>query len=79
MVANVTTVSLGSRNTEARYTLTQGVTGGCPIPADTCNMLIVYRSPDNSSKTGYAPGVMKVALYFEEVALSRARVEGRGK
>ena len=26
-VANVTTVSLGSRNTEARCTLTQGVTG----------------------------------------------------
>jgi trehalose-6-phosphatase len=26
-VANVTTVSLGSRNTEAGYTLTQGVTG----------------------------------------------------
>ena len=26
-VTNVTTVSLGSRNTEAGYTLTQGVTG----------------------------------------------------
>ena len=29
-VANVTTVSLGSRNTEAGYTLTQGVTGTSP-------------------------------------------------
>ena len=29
-VANVTTVSLGSRNTEARCTLTQGVTGKLP-------------------------------------------------
>ena len=32
-VKNVTTVSLGSRNTEAGFTLTQGVTGRhCPSP-----------------------------------------------
>jgi trehalose 6-phosphate synthase complex regulatory subunit len=32
-VANVTTVSLGSRNTEAGYTLTQGVTGTSTSPS----------------------------------------------
>lgn len=33
-VANVTTVSLGSRNTEAGYTLTQGVTGKSLVQAN---------------------------------------------
>ena len=36
VVQNITTVSLGSRNTEAGYTLTQGVTGEfCVILHDT--------------------------------------------
>lgn len=35
-VKNVTTVSLGSRNTEAGYTLTQGVTGTSPSAFDIC-------------------------------------------
>ena len=35
-VENVTTVSLGSRNTEAGYTLTQGVTGKFLIMLQLC-------------------------------------------
>ena len=53
-VANVTTVSLGSRNTEAGYTLTQGVTGTSPTNVDARYPLTMDRSLDSSSEAGNA-------------------------
>jgi hypothetical protein len=53
-VANVTTVSLGSRNTEAGYTLTQGVTGTFPTPFDIRSPLITIRGFNRASKASYA-------------------------
>lgn len=53
-VANVTTVSLGSRNTEAGYTLTQGVTGTSPAAFYIRNLLTIMRGFNSASKAGYA-------------------------
>jgi trehalose-6-phosphatase len=47
-VANVTTVSLGSRNTEAGCTLTQGVTGKLSTPIHHDYLLTQSRSLDSS-------------------------------
>jgi hypothetical protein len=71
-VTNVTTVSLGSRNTEAGYTLTQGVTGKSPSKFHARHPLTMGRSLNSSSEASYAihvvtfdgPGLTPVVSSF---------------